>query len=263
MADDPKTGTLTAEGGDAAAVAPTAGTPPGGGRGAGVAETAEQKAARLEKELADERALRLSQQEKVEAANRERREAEERARATPPTTGARDPIDSEYENAIAALNRSDEHRSDPAYRAAADYWAQRKAQRDAQRMIEQAEPQFKRIEDEKVREKARQIWLQSRGSLSVETAEATARGMLTDPNEITRLRNENAELLKDRQAREAPKVSLGGTPPVSGTPPRAGGPRQIKMSEYAAIMDDPSRSDDEKRALLRDEKAGALVQVPD
>lgn len=264
MTVDPKGGAATVADGTAAGTqAGTTTAPAPDAGGTTQQETDAQRATRLEEELKNERAKQASWQEKVEEANRIRREADERARNAPPTTaGPQDPIDAEYANALAALNRSDEHRNDPAYRAAVDYWSRRKQERDAQVKIADAEPKFAAIQDVKVREKAREIWLANRGNITVETAESSARGALTDPNELERLRKENAELQKDKTAREAPKVGLGGTPPISPTA-TTGSQRRMKMSDYAAFMEDPSKSDEEKRVLLRDEKAGKLVQVPD
>lgn len=275
MADEPQGGTPAGEGGNAAET-PTAGTPPKDGADGG--ETAEQRAARLEKELADQKALNLSQKSKVEEANRLLQELKSQAPQTPAGAGG-DPLETEINwlrgqiaatealfreypnnveigNQIYLLRKNLQEAS--LRKQAADQ------QRAWQEQLRNAEPEILALP---ARHQAKTRELFATGHyLNVPAAYAAAKGSaLPDDfdveSERQRLAAKEAELEKDRQARANGVLSTGSRPVFTLTKPEAGKTLKLTRAQLREIQGLPLN--DERRIAYSAAYSSGQVEVID
>jgi hypothetical protein len=255
MADDPKAG-AAAVAGETASEGAQVGTTTEQARDAAAAETAEQKAARLEQELDNERKKQGGWQAKVEEANRI---IAERSAQPPPSTSAADPLDQELQAAAEALQQ---YPNDPGYRAAYRLAHAEKQRAEAGRLWAKVQPEFAAL-PEKYRARAQQIWIASQGAISVATAHAAAMGETVPEIDKTReqLDKERKEIDADRAARDSGRVALGTRPLLGPEKLATPGVKNVKQSEWDAMMDD-SVPYETRRAYNSAYNSGQINIVP-
>ena len=272
MADEPQGGTPEKEGGAATA----SGTPPQDGADGG--ETAEQKAARLERELADQKALNLSQKSKVEEANRLLQELKSQP-PQPPAGGSGDPLENEIrwlQNQIAATEQllaqypNNVEIANQVYllRKNLQDAVQRKSVSDQNRAWQEA---VQRAESEilalPVKHQAKTRELFATGQyLTVGAAFAAAKGSaLPDDFDIEserkRLADKEAELEKDRQARAAGVIGTGSRPVFTLTKPDPGKTLKLTRAQLREIQGLPPN--DERRIAYNAAYANGQVETID
>jgi Arc/MetJ-type ribon-helix-helix transcriptional regulator len=222
MADDPKTGAATVA--DGTAVTPQAGTPTEPARDAG--ETAEQKATRLETELANERAKQAGWQAQVEEAKRIKASA---AGQPLPTTAA---ADNPFDTLATEITQ---------YR---EFLGQNPGDLAVRRLLSQAEQDYRRLEwgaiyqrespklaaaPEAYRAKADELFRTGRYA-TADDAILAARGAVLSDEEIAKAKQREA----DARAAEAAKDKPATNTTSATESPTTG--RKMLGSEWLAFM---------------------------
>ena len=249
MADGPKAG-APGTGDGTATVAPQAEKPSPEVRDAGVpGETAEQKATRLEEELKNARAQQASMQDKVVEAKR----IIERQAASPPPTTAAAPPDSLDQRIAALEQQARDYPADPTIAEALDGAYGKRDYRDQHKRIAAARPA-------KFRRRAAELFVNGYAT-TPEAALAAARGEVDHETELEKLRRDNEDLRRDKEAREAGVVSTGARPVITPAPKkvRADGTRVFTRKQWAETRNLPAA---EQRELQQLYKAG-LVDFED
>lgn len=277
MTDEPKGAPAEGEG----SAAPASASPPAATDAASGAneESAEQRAARLERELSDQKALNASWKEKVEKANEVLRAQSAQPTTPPAGMGAGDPLEARIATleglAIGLRGDLAAYPNDNQVKASAvavgleleRLYAARaeRAQRSAwEQRLREAEAHFATL-PARIATKARELFATGEYA-SAQAATVAARGaVLPDDFDVEaerqRLAKEREELAKDRAAREAGRIGTGSRPLFAGQKPQTNGTFRISRAQAREIAAKPYNDPD--RVAYNEAYARGAVEFVD
>lgn len=249
MADEP-----TPAGGEGAAVAAKPETTPSAeGKETKPQESADERVARLEKEVEAHRKTQAEWQPKIEELNR----LKATGVSTPPTSAPAQQADALTERIHRLQAQAQQYPEDPTVQEALETATFKWHARERQRVINQAQGEFDAM-PENVREKARQLWMGGQAA-NPQAARSLAEREVSLEAERTKLAKEREELEKDRKARAEGRQSLGGRPVLGPDKPSGDGLQRVTQSRWDHLSDLP---EEEQRVWLRRYNEGKVEVVP-